>query len=375
MTAEAAKLLMRALLTVLLLLSVVLPASAQNAGAATDPVLPPPRSAIPPPPATPMPALGAPLAAPNPGPFAPPPPPPPSSPFAPPDAHDPIYQPSDPGRSGWGLYDWPSLAEQLFADVEVDILKPHLKAALSEAVTFPDGSAVNVQPPTTQVGWTAAPRVEVGWFLPQSLGYFAISYRGFADQAEQNALALDGTPFALRTRLDVNQAAFDYGTVPYSYAPRWFLAGRIGIGGADVFFDNRAVSSAQTQYASNTFYGAGPHVRLDLWREFNLLPGLSVFAQPDLTVLVGQIRQHYSEDIIGLDGNSVQGFFLQRKTQTVPVLALRTGLSYTPRNFDRWRFMVGYEYEEWWFVGQVDGLNPRGQFSTNGVFLRAFVSF
>ena len=369
MTATAAKLLRGALLMAALSVA-VRPILAQNVAVGEDTVLPPPRSNVPPPPPS-APSLGAPTVAPNAGPFAPA----PTSPFAPPDAQDPLYQPNDPGRNGWGIYDWPSLPEHFFVDVEVDILKPHIKAALTDAVTFPNGSQTNVQPPTTQVGWTAAPRIEVGWFLQPSLGYFALSYRGFADQAEQNAIGLDGTPFALRTRLDVNQGAFDYGTMPYSYAPRWYAAGRIGIAAADVFFDNRAVSSVQTQYASNTYYGAGPHVRLDLWREFNILPGMTVFAQPDLTVLVGQIHQRYREANNLADGSSEFGYFIQRKTQSVPVLALRTGLSYTPPNLSQWRFMLGYEFEEWWFVGQVDGLNARGQFNTDGVFLQAFVSF
>jgi hypothetical protein len=368
MAAEAAKLWRIALLAAALS-AMVHPALAQQAPPPNI-VLPPPSDAPPPPPPsgtgvspfapTPVPAPGVP----TPGPFAPP----PASPFPPRDAQD-------PGLNGWGLFDWPSLPEHFFADVEIDILKPHLKSALTNTVTFPNGSQDTVQPPTTQVGWTAAPRIEVGWFIQPDLGYFALSWRGFTDQAEQDVTSLDGTPFALRTRLDVNQVTFDYGTTPYSFAPRWFLSGRLGVAAADVFFDNQAVSAAQTLYANNNYYGAGPHVRLDLWREFNLLPGLSVFAQPDLMVLVGQIQQRYQEDDVALDGSTVTGFFTQRKTQTVPVLTLRAGLSYTPASLSQWRFMVGYEFEEWWFVGQVDMAASRGQLSTNGIFLRALVSF
>lgn len=346
----------------------VLPAAAQQAPPPPDTVLPPPNESMGAPVA---PAPGPSATMPAPGPFAPR----PTSPFPPPDAQDPLYQPRDPGVNGWGLYDWPSFPQQFFADVEVDILKPHLKAVLTNSVTFPDGTQDNVQPPTTQVGWTAAPRFEIGWFIPPSLGFFAFSYRGFATSGQQDATSLDGTPYALRSRLDVNQIALDYGTTPYSYAPRWFASGRIGMAAADTFFDNRAVSSAQTLYASNNFLGAGPHARLDLWREFNLVPGLSVFAQLDLTVLVGQIQQQYQETNLVTGGSSVTGADLLRHTQSVPVFTVRSGLAYAPSNLSRWRFMLGYEYEEWWFVGQVDGLNSRGQFTTNGVFLRALVSF
>jgi hypothetical protein len=111
-----------------------------------------------------------------------------------------------------------------------------------------------------------------------------------------------------------------------------------------------------------------------VWREFNLLPGLALFFQPDLMVLVGRVQQHYRENVT-LDGSTASASFFLRRTQTVPVLTFRTGLSYTPRDLSQWRFMVGYEFEDWWFVGQMPGQPSRGQFYTNGVFLRALVSF
>jgi hypothetical protein len=266
------------------------------------------------------------------------------------------------------------MPEHFFADFEIDILKPHLKAALTGPAAFPDGSQLTVSPPMAQVGWTAAPRFEAGWFLPPDLGYFALSYRGFADDGRQDVTALDGTPFALRTRLDVNEITFDYGMMPYSFAPRWFVSGRLGMAAAAVFFDNQAVSAVRSLDASSYYYGAGPHLRADVWREFNLLPGLALFIQPDLMVLVGRIQQHYREDIV-VDSSTIAGSYFIRRTQTVPVFTLRTGLSYTPRNLSQWRFMVGYEFEDWWFVGQLPGEPSRGEFYTNGVFLRALVSF
>jgi hypothetical protein len=366
MVARAGKLLVLALLGA----AWTAPARAQEPSPPADVVLPPPRSQDAPPLPPPPSAVGTPAPVPAPSPFAPRP-----APLPPPDAQDPLYQPRDPGINGWGPYGLPSLPENFFADAEIDILKPHLKAALTNQVNFPGGVQDTVQPPTAQVGWTAAPRFEFGWFIPPSLGFFALSYRGFVSNGQQDMTAVDGTPFAVRTRLDVNQIAIDYGTVPYSYAPRWYASGRIGIGIADVFFDNRAVSAFQSLDASNNYLGAGPHVRLDLWREFNLLPGLAIIGQADLTVLVGQIKQNYRETFLAADGSSVEGTSLLRKTQTVPVFTLRAGLGYTPPPLPCWRFTLGYEFEEWWFVGQVDMLPPRGQFNTNGVFLRAFITF
>ncbi len=204
---------------------------------APDAVLPPPRSEDPPPP-PPQPTLGPPVPLQTPASVSPAPPPGP-----PPNALNPLFHPRDPGPDGWGPYGLPSIPSALFANVEVDILKPHLKAALSNAVIFANGSETTVRPPTTQPGWTAAPRFEVGWYLPDSLGLFALNYRGFASSGQQDATSLDGTPFALRTRLDLNQVGFDYGSLPYSFAPHWDISGRVGVALADVFFDNRAVSA------------------------------------------------------------------------------------------------------------------------------------
>ncbi len=340
------------------------PAPGQGVGAGPDVVLPPRGDAPPPPPSAPT--LGPPTALPNTGPLPPPP--------APPGAVYPISQPPGPGPTGWGPYGPPPMPPSWFANVEVDILKPHLKAALSNVVVFPDGTETTVAPPTTNVGWTAAPRFEVGWNVPNGLGYFALYYRGFATDGRQDALALDGTPFALRTRLDVNMAGFDYGIAPYTFAPRWDVDARIGVALADVFFDNQAVSDVQTLYASNNFFGAGPHVRGEVRRHFGLLPGLDFFGRADLIVFVGQIHQRFRE-IDGGDGGSTEGFFVQRKTQTVPMLMLQTGLSYTPPSLSNWRFSAGYEFEEWWDVGRLNMLNSRGQLTTNGIFLRANVTF
>ncbi len=328
------------------------PALAQQAPAGSNTVLPPPSDYAPAPSPAPGPSL------PNTGPFAPP----PASP--PPDA-----------ENLWGLFqDWSWLPRTFFADKEIDIAKPHLKSALIGPAFFPNGSAATVEPPTTQMHWVGIPRIEVGWFLPPSLGYFSFTYRGFADDGRQIATALSGIPYALRTRLDLNQIAFDYGTAPYSFAPRWFVSGRIGMAGANVFFDNVAQSAPQTQDASNDFYGAGPHLRFDVWREFNLLPGLALFAQPDLMVLVGRIQQHYRESNL-VDDTTIAGSYFIRRTQTVPVFTLRAGLSYTPASLSQWRFLIGYEFEDWWSVGRVPEQPSRGELYSNGVFIRAIANF
>lgn len=318
---------------------------------------------------SPTPVLGPPVAVPAPESYAPPP-----SPFPPPAAPGPFFPPSE-AQNLWDRVDWPALRRRLFFDKEFDFLKPHLKAALSHTVTLSDGAQTLVQPPTAQVRWTEAPRLECGWFLLPDRSFLAVSWRGFADDGRQLAANPQGTLFDLRSRLDLNQIALDYGTVPYSYAPRWFVSGRIGMAAADVFFDNKAVNAVQSLYASNNYLGAGPHLRFDLWHDFNLLPEVSFFAQPDLMVLVGQIHQRFVQNYLLPQVSSVQGSFVQRTTQTVPVFTLRTGLSYKPSRWEHVRFLLGYEFEEWWGVGDAHGSSSRGQLSTNGVFVRLLANF
>jgi hypothetical protein len=340
----------------LLLLIALFPAPilAQQPPGSENTVLPPPSGDEP----APTPVPGPALVIPNTGPFAPP-------PASPPPAAENL----------WGLLpDWSCMPRTFFADKEIDIAKPHLNAALIGPAFFPGGAVTSVHPPTASLNWVGIARIEIGWFLPPSLGYFAFTYRGFAVDGRDIVSALDGIPYALRTRLDLNQIAFDWGTAPFSFGPRWFMSGRIGMAAADVYFDNVAVSTPQTLDASNDFWGAGPHLRLDVWREFNLLPGLALFTQPDLMVLVGRIQQHYRESDTFL-GSTIAGSYFQRRTQTVPVFTLRAGLSYTPASLNHWRFMVGYEFEDWWSVGRIPGQPSRGEFYTNGVFLRAIATF
>src|SRR5262249_60657480 len=108
--------------------------------------------------------------------------------------------------------------------------------------------------------------------------------------------------------------------LPYSFASRWDVSGRIGVAWADVFFDNRAVSAAQTLYASNNYNGAGPHLRVQIQRHLGLLPGLALFGRGDLYVLVGRIRQRFMAIATNRGGSTTVCFVAQPNTPTAPGL-------------------------------------------------------
>ena len=56
-------------------------------------------------------------------------------------------------------------------------------------------------------------------------------------------------------------------------------------------------------------------------------------------------------------------------SQTVPVLHFQLGVSYVPTwSRDRIRFALGYEFEQWWSIGQLN--SSSADLTVNGLFFR-----
>ena len=177
-----------------------------------------------------------------------------------------------------------------------------------------------------------------------------------------------------RSRLDLNQFDFDYVAAPYSPAPFWDLRGRIGIRLADVFYDSTAqLTGLAERHTSNNFIGAGPHFGLDAERRFKVVDGLAAFGRLDGAVLVGQVHQRFHEGFLLDDGTTFAGDDTRQGTQSVPVLTLQAGLAYTPPRMDYIHFTFGYQFEDWWNVGRLDG--SQGSLSDQGIFFRSEFDF
>ncbi len=309
---------------------------------------PPPPAPIPvsPPPAGPMPPT---LGVPSPAPYVGPPPPPPFS------------ERADPGPNGWA--DAPSCEEGLFFNTELDFLKPAVKNRLSGTVTFPDGSTGVVQPPQANLDWTVAPTLEIGYRFPDSFGDLSASYRFLVSDGHGTVPTAAGA-LDLRSRLDLNQFDFDYTSARFSPGPFWDLKWRIGARLADVYFDSRVSSGIFDQQASNNFFGAGPHFGLDAERRIGLLPGFAAFGSIDGAVLVGQIHQHFQEGGGPLSANDTE-----QQTQSVPMVTLKAGFSYTPPRLEFVHFSTGYEFERWWNLARLGA--STGELTDQGIFLRA----
>ncbi len=261
-----------------------------------------------------------------------------------------------------------SADQGLLFGVELDFTKPHVRNRVSGTTTFPDGSTAVVQAPQTNLVWTVAPSLELGYRLGQDFGDLDFTYRFLISEGNADGL----TPFGdvnFHSRLDVSQFDFDYAGARYSPAPFWDLKGRVGIRLADVFFDSAAqLDGLADERVSNNFIGAGPHFGLDAERRFPALDGLAAFGRIDGAVMVGQIHQRFREGFVLNDGTNFAGDDTRRGTQSVPMLSLQAGFSYTPQRMDYIHFAFGYQFEDWWNVGRLNG--SRGELNDQGVFFR-----
>lgn len=285
----------------------------------------------------------------------PPPPPPPPAPLA--DPFPGAFVPATEVGGG-------------FVAVDVAYVKTTLKFGLVSPT--PLGTlGQTVQPPGVDLPWVVSPTFEAGYRLPGG-DAFVFSYHFLV--AEGTGLANDpiGGQAQVRTRLDLQVFDLDYALPVYQVAPRLDLSTRLGARLADVFFDSRSVNDAGLRQASNEFFGAGIHGRLDLRYGIDLLPGLSIFGVLDGAVLIGHSQQKFQLQ-------SDFGEFLeiskmkQRGNRTVPTVKAQAGFTYAPPALPGLSFTSGYEYEQYFSVGDVGPSS--GEFYSHGWFMRVRYDF
>ena len=320
------------------------------------PLPPPPGAVLPPPP-----GAVAPLA---PAPFLPPP-------------YNPYQDTNGPLLRGDPLLDQPHYPPPgWFGAVELNLVVPHIQNGLVAPVTVAGGSPQVVHLPTAELEWTGAPRLEVGYRFPEGCGEVLASYRLLSSEGTDTIpnFDLDGGAGFLRSRLSANVLDLDYSSREFSLAPRWDMKWKAGVRLADIFFDSRAEGFFLEERTSNLFYGAGPHLGLDLWRQIEDVPGLGLFLRLEGATVIGQIRQSFEQTLVTQDGGLAGGAAEVHHTQAVPVFNLQLGLSWTPCWRGRYRrFAFGYEFERWWYLGQAG--DSRAELTDQGIFFRAEFGF
>ena len=333
------------------------------------PVPLPPSGAPPVPPPVPLQPPIPPTAQPPVLPPGPMPPQPPLSPTVPPAPSTgfPDLLPAGAGPYG-PLFDRP----MFFFGLDLDILKPVFLDNLHQTVTLPDGTSNNLHVARADLPWTVSPEFQFGYKLPDNAGEFLLAYR-FLVADSSNSLSSDIGDFGVRTRLDMNIIDFDYNSGWLSPAPRWAWKWTVGARIASIFYETEVGNDSLYESARNNFFGAGGHAGLQLERQFTVLPQFGFFGKIDGSVLIGKIDQHFNETIFDASGNLEGTILEQRKTQSVEELNFQVGISYRPWNDETLRFELGYEYEHWFSLGNID--DSSAALTTQGVFLRGRLEF
>ncbi len=191
-----------------------------------------------------------------------------------------------------------------FADVELGIMLPHITNDAHDAVTV-NGVKSRVQLPGGTLDWTAAPRFELGYRLPEGFGEIALAYRFLGAQGTGTISGPFSAPDAVGsvlTRLDIQIADLDYASNELSICS-WWAKWRIGLRGADVYFDSRvdeplaaaeAGSGVFERRMTNNYWGIGPHGSLELERRLTDW-GLMVLGRVDGSILLGRLNQDFFE--------------------------------------------------------------------------------
>jgi hypothetical protein len=267
-----------------------------------------------------------------------------------------------------------------FADVELGVMLPHITNDAHDAVTV-NGVKSRVQLPGGTLDWTAAPRFELGYRLPEGFGEIALAYRFLGAQGTGTISGPFSAPDAVGsvlTRLDIQIADLDYASNELSICS-WWAKWRIGLRGADVYFDSRvdeplaaaeAGSGVFERRMTNNYWGIGPHGSLELERRLTDW-GLMVLGRVDGSILLGRLNQDFFEtSTTKVGGQFLTGQTLETQAQAVPQLEANIGLGWRPPSCPALRVFAGYENEHWWDVGHVATTGSVAEVYTQGVLLR-----
>jgi hypothetical protein len=280
---------------------------------------------------------------------------------------DPFLDPQDLPPPGW------------FGTVEVDVIGPHLKNRLNSSVALEvaprsvmvvGASPKPLQLPGVELDWTAAPRFELGYRLPEGFGEFLLAYRFLATDGRAAIPNTNGIEGFLRTRLEMDVVDLAYASREVAVLPgcdmRWYVGARLG----HIYFDNRGERLFAEARTSNSFLGAGPLAALELRHRCGSVPGLDLFVRTEGAIVVGRIKQSFEETVSLGGGAAAGGAASANGSQTSPVLHIKAGLGYQAAwGSHPLRFALGYNWEQWWLVGRLG--DSRADLTDQGIFVRA----
>jgi hypothetical protein len=280
--------------------------------------------------------------------------------------------------------------------VDLGVVGPHVKNRLIDTVQVGSRMPDTIHTPTADLNWTVSPSVALGYRLPSGFGEFALTYRFLATDGSGTVLGPDGI-VDLKSRLDVNIADLDYLSREMSLWPHWGMKWWFGLRMANVYFDSQANegfaaavagSGIVGTHTTNHFLGGGPHYGLELTRHWEGT-GLCLTMRADGATLLGRVQQDFLEIAtpslpLGFltatspmrpAGAQQTGETRESNPQDVPMLNVFLGVTWQPPRYPSLHVSVGYEYEYWWNVGRLSTAMSRGEWSEQGILLRAGFNF
>ncbi len=270
---------------------------------------------------------------------------------------------------------------------EVGLLFPTVYQHLNANVNVGSLYSTMVQVPSVPMHVTGSPMFDLRVRL-LNLGELGVAYRLLASEGHGASAGLDPAGIAaLHSRLDVQVIDLNYYMAhdvgnwssllaqldhTHGYLPRWGMNLDAGVRLASVFFDSRAVGPTIDRHISNYIFGAGPRFGMTLTR----LLGDSVFAlygRLDTAAVFGGVQQRFSELASPGGVPTAFGYTAQRSSQGVPTLTAHVGISTANplARFGQWQ--VGYQFEQWWMLGDVGA--STASLLVQGLFVRWTVNY
>jgi hypothetical protein len=248
-----------------------------------------------------------------------------------------------------------------------------------------------VQLGSTKLDTAVAPRFEVGYRIPNNWGSVSFGYGFLASQGSGQLT----TPAEDVVQLPADQAGglvyniFDltYNSREYSLDPlcnmRWGVGGRL----LYFYFDSRVqflnpgtdpgsfLAQSETSYER----GYGFWAYLDLERQIGC-SGLSIFGRVEGSDFYARIGQTYAETVAGNPGQALEVFRIRYTGAAGPsILREVVGISYTMPQWNHSRFLLGYQYEQFFQIGRLTSTagvpDTRGSLDAHGFFFRAELNF
>jgi hypothetical protein len=278
-----------------------------------------------------------------------------------------------------------------YTNVETNVLGVHLRNQLGAPVTNTlTGTSDFIKFDGNPVNTTVSPRFEIGYRFPNGWGGIQLGYRFLTSQGSD--LTTTGPVDSVQGLahqagiLNFNLADLTYVSREFSLGPYWNLRWGAGARMLSLYFNSglqflnpgSTVGSVLAQNVSNSVSGGGVWAFLDLERRMPI-SGLALFGRIEATDLISQIRQGYSETVVGPNGAPLAFQARYDFSVGVPILREVVGASYTVPQWNYSRFMLGLQYETYFEIGR-DNLNigiptSRGQLDLFGLFFRAEFNF